>query len=126
MKAWFPALLCTGLLLAQTVVPKAVPIAGEADPGRIVLDVTRVNMLFTVTDKKGRFITDLKKDDFQVIESSHPAIHRRKRSSPAPRPPRRHQQQHPRPFQVRTAGGHFLHQQRRSPPPGQADDRQLR
>jgi VWFA-related protein len=38
-------------------------------PTRIILDVTRVNMLFTVTDKKGRFITDLKKDDFQVIES---------------------------------------------------------
>jgi VWFA-related protein len=39
------------------------------DPNRIILDVTRVNMLFTVTDKKGRFITDLGKDDFQVIET---------------------------------------------------------
>src|SRR5271154_5466875 len=38
------------------------------DANRIVLDVTRVNMLFTVTDKKGRFITDLNKDDFQVFE----------------------------------------------------------
>jgi VWFA-related protein len=36
---------------------------------RILVDVTRVNMLFTVTDKKGRFITDLTKDDFQVIEN---------------------------------------------------------
>ena len=33
------------------------------------MDVTRVNVLFTVTDKKGRFITDLNKDDFEVIES---------------------------------------------------------
>ena len=33
---------------------------------RITLDVTRVNILFTVTDKKGRFVTDLGKDDFQV------------------------------------------------------------
>ena len=36
---------------------------------RILVDVTRVNMLFTVTDKKGRFVTDLTKDDFEVIES---------------------------------------------------------
>jgi Ca-activated chloride channel family protein len=39
---------------------------------RIILDVTRVNMLFTVTDKKGRFITDLTRDDFQVIEGKRP------------------------------------------------------
>jgi len=36
---------------------------------RITLDVTRVNMLFTVTDKKGRFVTDLAKDDFLVMEN---------------------------------------------------------
>lgn len=36
---------------------------------RIILDVTRVNMLFTVTDKKGRFITDLGREDFQVFEN---------------------------------------------------------
>jgi VWFA-related protein len=35
---------------------------------KITLDVTRVNILFTVTDKKGRFVTDLTKDDFQVFE----------------------------------------------------------
>ncbi len=39
------------------------------DANRIVLDVTRVNMLFTVTDKKGRFITNLTQDDFEVIET---------------------------------------------------------
>jgi Ca-activated chloride channel homolog len=39
---------------------------------RITLDVTRVNMLFTVTDKKGRFITDLDREDFQVVESKKP------------------------------------------------------
>ncbi len=74
MKPWLPAALCTGLLLAQTVVPKGAPkkaqqSAADPDPGRIVLDVTRVNMLFTVTDKKGRFITDLKQEDFEVIEA---------------------------------------------------------
>jgi Ca-activated chloride channel homolog len=36
---------------------------------RILVDVTRVNLLFTVTDKKGRFITNLTKDDFEVIEN---------------------------------------------------------
>jgi len=35
-------------------------------------EVTRVNMLFAVTDKKGRFITDLKQDDFQVFENKKP------------------------------------------------------
>jgi VWFA-related protein len=38
------------------------------EPTRIQVDVTRVNLLFTVTDKKGRFITDLTKDDFEVVE----------------------------------------------------------
>ena len=38
------------------------------DPSRIVYDVTRVNMLFTVTDKHGRFVTDLSKDDFEIFE----------------------------------------------------------
>lgn len=36
---------------------------------RIVLDVTRVNVLFTVSDRRGRFITNLVKDDFQVFEA---------------------------------------------------------
>src|SRR5205823_9448587 len=44
--------------------------AGESeDPTRIILDVTRVNILFTVTDKKGRFVTDLGKSDFDVLEN---------------------------------------------------------
>lgn len=44
------------------------------DPTRIVLDVTRVNILFTVTDKKGRFVTDLTKADFDVVENKKPQI----------------------------------------------------
>ena len=68
--------LC-GLLLAVCPVmsPSQAPQPAQAkqenlpvDPNRILLDVTRVNVLFTVTDKKGRFITDLAKDDFQVFE----------------------------------------------------------
>src|SRR5580704_8848968 len=42
------------------------------DKTRITLDVSRVNMLFTVSDKKGRFVTDLVKNDFEVIEAKKP------------------------------------------------------
>jgi Ca-activated chloride channel homolog len=47
---------------------------GQEDQTRITLDVTRVNILFTVTDKKGRFVTDLGKDDFQIVENKKPQI----------------------------------------------------
>jgi VWFA-related protein len=52
--------------------PDQKPASAEPSDTRIILDVTRVNMLFTVTDKKGKFITDLGKEDFQVIESKRP------------------------------------------------------
>ena len=38
----------------------------------IKVDVTVVNMLFTVTDRKGRFVTDLVKEDFDLIENKKP------------------------------------------------------
>ncbi|MBZ5602402.1 MAG: VWA domain-containing protein [Acidobacteriia bacterium] len=41
----------------------------QDEDARITLDVTRVQLLFTVSDKKGRFVTDLRKDDFEVFES---------------------------------------------------------
>jgi Ca-activated chloride channel homolog len=50
---------------------KAAP-QDSADKSRITLDVSRVNMLYTVSDKKGRFVTDLTKDDFEVFESKKP------------------------------------------------------
>jgi VWFA-related protein len=42
------------------------------EPTRIQVDVTRVNLLYTVTDRKGRFVTNLTKDDFEVVESKKP------------------------------------------------------
>ena len=45
------------------------PAEQASDSNRIVAEVTRVNMLFTVQDRKGRFVTDLNKDDFTVFES---------------------------------------------------------
>jgi len=35
----------------------------------ITLDVTRVNILYTVTDKKGRFVKNLTKGDFEITEN---------------------------------------------------------
>jgi VWFA-related protein len=38
---------------------------------RIILEVTRVNVLATVSDKRGRFITNLDKDAFEVFEGKN-------------------------------------------------------
>ena len=46
---------------------------GQApDPNRIILDVFRVNFLFTVSDRKGRFVINLTKNDFEVFEEKKP------------------------------------------------------
>lgn len=72
MKRYLAWLCTAAVALAQQPQPKsAVP--RSADPDQtIVLDVTRVSFLFTVTDKKGRFVTDLTKDDFEVFEAKRP------------------------------------------------------
>ena len=59
MKKTFAAALCTVLLSAQA----------PNDPSRITVEVFRANFLMTVTDKKGRFVTDLTQQDFEVVES---------------------------------------------------------
>ncbi len=75
MKA-IPATLCGFALLALAVAQQPAQKPGTVDPPeqRITVDVTRVNVLFTVTDKKGRFITDLGKDDFSVAENKKPQV----------------------------------------------------
>src|SRR3954469_20631525 len=50
--------------------PPAQQAGSESAPIRA--EVTRVNMLFTVTDKHGRFVTDLGKKDFQIAENKKP------------------------------------------------------
>lgn len=62
----FAALALLSLLAAQNP-----PIPEEPDT-RIVVGVNRVDVLFTVSDKKGRFVTDLGKPDFQVFENKKP------------------------------------------------------
>src|SRR5689334_6955144 len=61
-------LVFTALVFAQNSKQKAAPAAKE-DLSRITVDVTRVNLLYTVTDKKGRFVSNLTKDDFEIIEN---------------------------------------------------------
>jgi VWFA-related protein len=39
----------------------------------IRVPVNEVNVVFTVTDKHGRYVKDLKKTDFSVLDDSHPA-----------------------------------------------------
>jgi len=74
MRIWAP-LAAAGVLAvavwaaaAQDPARPAGQVLQSDEPTRIQVDVTRVNLLFTVTDKKGRFITDLNKDDFEVLE----------------------------------------------------------
>lgn len=40
---------------------------------KIVKRVEEVNVIFTVTDKRGRFIKDLKQDDFRILDDKRPA-----------------------------------------------------
>src|SRR6202521_4993942 len=75
MKTWPAALagICVWAL-ASAQQPGAQRLAPVDSETNIKVDVTRVNVLFTVTDKKGRFITDLGKDDFVVTENKKPQV----------------------------------------------------
>jgi VWFA-related protein len=64
------AVLSFGSLAAQE---KQQPESGKDNtPAQFSSEVTRVNMLFTVTDKRGRFITNLDRGDFEVLENKKP------------------------------------------------------
>jgi VWFA-related protein len=73
MRIWAPLAAAGVLAIAvwaagQDPAKHAGQILQSDEPTRIQVDVTRVSLLFTVTDKKGRFITDLDKKDFEVVE----------------------------------------------------------
>jgi Ca-activated chloride channel homolog len=53
-----------------TVVPPAPP--GKSDPSAIHVSVNEVIVPVTVTDDRGRFVSDLDKKDFQVFEENKP------------------------------------------------------
>ena len=48
--------------------PDLSPVYTDSDTDVIKVDVARVPLLFTVTDRKNRFITDLGREDFQVYD----------------------------------------------------------
>lgn len=66
----FAALLAFGTVAFLRSQPQQPASPSPSAP--IQVGVTRVNMLFTVTDKHGRFVTDLGKDDFEVFENKKP------------------------------------------------------
>lgn len=66
------ALAALAAIAFPTLQARQNPAPQGSDGAPIRAEVTRVNMLFTVTDKKGRFITDLTKSDFQVFERKKP------------------------------------------------------
>lgn len=62
---------CVATSLSDDSKPKV----EQADTGSTIrLDVSRVNLLFTISDKKGRFVTDLTKDDFEIVENKKPQV----------------------------------------------------
>ncbi len=57
------------------------PAGGDDVPlTTITKRVDEVNVVFTVTDKRGKFVKDLKQNDFQVVDDSHPGTIRSFRS----------------------------------------------
>jgi len=50
--------------------PKRPAPSGSED--KIVVEVPRVPLLFTVTDKKGRFVTDLQEKEFKIFDNRKP------------------------------------------------------
>ena len=48
--------------------PELAPVYSDSDSDVIKIDVARVPLLFTVTDRKNRFITDLGREDFRVFD----------------------------------------------------------
>ncbi|HEX3745152.1 MAG TPA: VWA domain-containing protein [Bryobacteraceae bacterium] len=63
------ALLAAGQQKAPPQPPAPVP---QDDTTHISVEVTRVSMAFSVTDRKGRFVTGLQKGDFEVLENGRP------------------------------------------------------
>jgi len=71
---WICVLVCAGLSLAQESTPARqfdTPAPQEADYTGIVITkrVDVVNIVFTVTDKKGRFVSNLPQNSFQLLDN---------------------------------------------------------
>jgi VWFA-related protein len=58
----------------QSTQPPAQSNEQEEKLTTIVKQVDEVNVVFNVTDKRGKFVNDLKKDDFRVVDDNKPAL----------------------------------------------------
>lgn len=68
-----PVVLTTILFLAGPL--KAFQSGGALNDQNVIRrEVNRVNVLVTAIDKKGKFVTDLSKDDFKVFEDGKPQV----------------------------------------------------
>jgi len=72
MKSLVPIVMVCAVVSLVGQQPAQKPANVEPSDTRIILEVNSVNMLFTVTDKKGKFITDLTREDFLVTENKRP------------------------------------------------------
>jgi VWFA-related protein len=68
MRSLLAFALLTGSLGALTA---QAPTAGQEELNRITVGVSNVNLQFTVTDRRGRFVSGLNKDDFLVREGKN-------------------------------------------------------
>ncbi|HXE64196.1 MAG TPA: VWA domain-containing protein [Bryobacteraceae bacterium] len=72
---YFLAILALAIgvtLLAQQKAPAPSGVDTSLPETKFTTGITDVNVLFTVTDKKGRFVTDLGVNDFDVRENKKP------------------------------------------------------
>src|SRR4051812_7411769 len=66
------AALLLGLLLAPAVSAESPPAAAAADPFRDSIQISVVNLEVFVTDKQGKPVSGLRKEDFTVLEDGKP------------------------------------------------------
>jgi Ca-activated chloride channel homolog len=76
MQSWLLRAALSPIVLAVMVAgqqtPPATPPPQDDTTAHISVEVTRVSMAFSVTDKKGRFVTGFAKEDFEVLENGKP------------------------------------------------------
>jgi VWFA-related protein len=70
MTAALVFLLSVAPVLAQAPKRPVAPATGS--DSRIVVEVPRVPLLFTVSDRRGRFVTDLSQNDFRIFDNNKP------------------------------------------------------
>jgi len=66
------ALIAAAAAFGQNGKQASPPVPDAGKQNVFSLDVTRVNLLFTVSDRKGRFISNLGREDFEILENKKP------------------------------------------------------